>query len=124
MLILNCNKVRKSCVCYNDFDLLKGGVYIMNGVSQDSQALREDASYIEQMASNFQTQYNNLFEEMDNNLSAEANEAIAWWGPQAGLFLQNFNQKKDEFESAHKNIVNMANNLVEQADAWDRFEAE
>ncbi|MDO5394234.1 MAG: hypothetical protein Q4F33_06515 [Mycoplasmatota bacterium] len=94
----------------------------MNGVSQDSQALREDASYIEQMAGNFQTQYNNLFEEMDNNLSAEANEAIAWWGPQAGLFLQNFNQKRDEFESAYKNIVNMARNLEEQAQAWDSFE--
>lgn len=94
----------------------------MNGVSQDSEALRQDAAYIEDMAMNFQTQYTNLFEEMDKNLSAEANESVAWWGPQAGLFLSNFNKKQEDFKNAYQNIVNMARNLEEQADAWDSFE--
>ncbi len=94
----------------------------MNGVSQDSDALRQDAAYIEEKASNFLNQYTNLFEEMDKNLSAEANEAIAWWGPQAGVFLANFNKKQDDFKNAYQNIVNMASNLEEQAQAWDSFE--
>ena len=94
----------------------------MNGVSQDSEALRQDANYINEMAETFKSQYEQLFQEMEANLSADANESIAWWGPQAGLFLNNFNKKKDDFNNAYKNVTSMATNLEEQAQAWDTFE--
>ena len=94
----------------------------MNGVSQDSEALRQDANYINEMAETFKSQYEQLFQEMEANLSADANESIAWWGPQAGLFLNNFNKKKEDFNNAYKNVTSMATNLEEQAQAWDTFE--
>lgn len=94
----------------------------MNGVSQNSEELIQDASYIRDMAATFATQYEQLFQEMEANLSAEPNESIAWWGPQAGAFLKNFNSKEEDFKNAYNNIINMATNLEEQARAWDSFE--
>jgi cytochrome c556 len=94
----------------------------MNGVSQDSDLLRGDADAIRTYADNFKKQYENLFSEMEANLKAEADESVAWWGPQAGLFLENFKAKEEDFINAYNNITNMAQNLEEQADAWDAFE--
>ena len=94
----------------------------MNGVSQDSDALRKDADYINTSADTFQKQYTDLFQLMSDNLKADADESAAWWGPQAALFLENFNKKEVDFQTAEKNIRNMAENLSEQADAWDAFE--
>lgn len=96
----------------------------MNGevVSQDSRELRLEADYISRMGNVFQKQYEELFQEMESNISEAAKDDIAWWGPQAGLFLKNFNDKKAVFEQAHKNINSMAENLEQQADAWDAFE--
>ncbi len=94
----------------------------MNGVKQDSESLRQDATYISDMADEFKVKYEQLFEVMGRNLSADANENIAWWGPQAKAFLNQFNTKEDTFKQAYLNICNMADNLVQQADAWDTFE--
>ena len=80
------------------------------------------ANHINEMAETFKSQYEQLFQEMEANLSADANESIAWWGPQAGLFLNNFNKKKEDFNNAYKNVTSMATNLEEQAQAWDTFE--
>lgn len=93
-----------------------------NGVSQDSDALRKDAEYIREMANKFQSQYTKLFDEMTTNLKADVDSSAAWWGPQAQLFLENFNKKEMDFKNAYNNIVNMAENLEEQAQAWDTFE--
>jgi hypothetical protein len=94
----------------------------MNGVSQDSEALRKDADDILTFADNFKAQYEELFSEMEANLKADADESVAWWGPQAGAFLENFKAKKDEFNKAYSNITSMSDNLTSQADAWDAFE--
>lgn len=91
-------------------------------VSQDSGELRQDAEFISSMGTTFQKQYEELFQEMDANISGAAKDGIAWWGPQAELFLNTFNEKKAVFENAYKNINSMANNLEQQADAWDAFE--
>ena len=43
----------------------------MNGVSQDSEALRQDANYINEMAETFKSQYEQLFQEINANKEDE-----------------------------------------------------
>lgn len=51
--------------------LSKGVVHLMNGVSQDSEALRQDANYINEMAETFKSQYEQLFQEINANKEDE-----------------------------------------------------
>ncbi len=90
-------------------------------VKQDSGELREIAGIIEAHASEFNTARDEMFQEMATQLTTE-DESSAWWGPQAMAFLQNFQAKEPDFENAYNNIVSMAENLTEQAIAWENFE--
>lgn len=92
------------------------------GVSQDSQAMKDLANEISNDANDFLARKNEIFDEMRTKLGAEETNTTIWWGPQAALFLENFEKKEQVFDNAYKNIVSMANNLEAQANAWERFE--
>ena len=93
-----------------------------NGVRQDGDALVAIAEEIENAADNFNKAKQAIFDEMDLRLGATEDENKAWWGPLSKVFLDNFNKKEEDFNTAYKNIASMAQNLNEQAEAWSAFE--
>lgn len=93
-----------------------------NIVSQNSSTMIAIAQEIESRANEYLARKNEIFDEMRTKLAAEESGTSAWWGPQAALFLENFEKKEQVFENAYKNIVSMANNLEAQARAWENFE--
>ena len=46
----------------------------MNGVSQDSEALRQDANYINEMAETFKSQYEQLFQDKNLHIDLQADD--------------------------------------------------
>ena len=52
-------------------------------------------------------------------------DGTKWNGVQAERFNNKFvNDYEPEFETLHENIHNIADNIREQADAWDRFDTQ
>lgn len=94
----------------------------MASVYQDSGALRDAAGEIHAGATDFSKLYNEVFTEVAKRIQGAEASGVAWWGPQASAFVQEFNTKKDIFATAEKNIRAMADNLEDQAAAWDSFE--
>lgn len=90
-------------------------------VRQDSTALRNIAQTIETTAEEFKHEKEMLFEKMQNEIGNDPGH-VAWYGPQAEVFIQNFNAKEQDFVNAYNNMISIANNLREQANSWDRFE--
>lgn len=94
-----------------------------NGVRQDGERLLEIAEEIRANGDSFKSMYQSIFDEMDTRLGAEESGSRAWWGPQATRFNEAFGKKIEEFEKAFTNITEMADNLENQANAWNTFES-
>ena len=98
-------------------------------VSQDSGKLREIAAEIKEYAEQFLGYTGGPG--ADDGITAVLNKqfgesegpGVSWYGPNAVTFLSDYNAKcPDEFLAAYNNIISLANNLEEQAAAWETFE--
>lgn len=94
----------------------------MDGVSQDSAAMKKVAEDLTREADEYKGLCDQLFTLVGQGLGATDDGQKAWFGPNSAAFLANFKKKEPDFENAHKNIVSLAKNLHEQAEAWANFE--
>ncbi len=91
-------------------------------VRQDSGELRSIAAEIDEKGTEFLNAKTAMFDEMEAKLKASEDTGAAWYGPKAAAFLAEFKAKEDDFTNAYNNIVQMAENLKAQAEAWENFE--
>ena len=91
-------------------------------VYQDSGEMRSIADDIDTKAAQLDKTASEIFEKMEEKLTADEAAGSAWFGPQAQAFLEEFEKKKPDFENASKNIRSESENLKSQAQAWENFE--
>ncbi len=94
----------------------------MNGMHQDGEGLKRDAEAIREAAVNFNKKIENLYEEINNHVSA-GDESKAWYGPKAGEFVNAVESLRGDFEKITQALNESADNLSAQADAWASFES-
>ena len=91
------------------------------GVSFDKAAMDAAAQYLDDQTDN---ELYKKYETLKNKIEEEiGTSGTQWNGVQAGNFHDNFvNNHEPEFEKLHTNIHNIAQNIREQATAWDNFD--
>ncbi len=94
----------------------------MNGMHQDGEALKQDAEAIREAAANYKSKIENLYEEINNHVSA-SDEGKSWYGPKAGEFVNAVENLRGDFEKIATSLEEAADNLSAQADAWNAFES-
>ncbi len=95
----------------------------MAEIKQDSEALKKIAEEIRDLGRRFNTERDAFF----NAVKAEIGEDEThktWYGPNAKKFIDEFEKAGLEFDKAYANIMSMADNLDEQANAWQSFESD
>ncbi len=92
-------------------------------VSQDGDKLLKVAEDIRKNGDEFNQVINQIYEDLEKYLGSEYDPNKAWWGPKSEIFLQNARNKRENFERARDNINAMAQNLEEQVNEWNNFEA-
>lgn len=94
----------------------------MDGMQQDGEALKRDAESIREAANNYRNKIENLYEEVNNNVSP-SDESKSWYGPKAGEFVSAVESLRGDFEKIATALDEAANNISAQADAWASFES-
>ena len=88
-------------------------------ISQDHAKIASIAGQIRSEARSFSSTYEDFFSDFASKVG---DSGTAWSGPNASKFASEVASKKTQFDTAKTNIVNMANNLFDQASAWATFE--
>ena len=100
---------------------MKGGENMAGGVSFDKAVMDSAAQILDDKTDN------NLYKtysELKDKIETEIGEnGTKWNGKQASDFHDNFVDKQEpEFEKLHENIHNIADNIRDQATAWQNFD--
>lgn len=91
------------------------------GVSFDKGVMDAAAQVLDERTNNelYKT-YSALKDKIETEIGATGTK---WNGNQASEFHDNFSNKQvPEFEKLHENIHNIADNIREQANAWQNFD--
>lgn len=92
----------------------------MDGVRQDYSAMYQISEDIQSKAQDYWKLKEELYQEFNSQLGD--GEAAAWGGNRARVLLDKLKKEELTFEEVRSKIEHLADNLNEQARAWDRFE--
>ena len=92
----------------------------MNGLKQDYGAMYQIADEIQSKAQDYWKLKEELYQEFNSQLGD--GDAAAWGGNRARVLLDKLKKEELTFEEVRSKIEHLADNLNEQARAWDRFE--
>lgn len=92
----------------------------MDGVRQDYSAMYQISEDIQSKAQDYWKLKEELYQEFNSQLGD--GDAAAWSGERARVLLDKLKKEELTFEEVRSKIEHLADNLNEQARAWDRFE--
>ena len=92
----------------------------MDGVRQDYSAMYQISEEMQNKAQDYWKLKEELYQEFTTQLSD--GDTAAWGGNRARVLLDKLKKEELTFEEVRSKIEHLADNLNEQARAWDRFE--
>ena len=89
-----------------------------DNIRQNGPALAKVAARLQDIAREFQQNYETMYSLLDKNLGNSTEDSKIWYGPRAEGCKNLAMKEKDKFEQMKNDLNNLAQTIEAQAQAW------